>query len=260
VPDENGGWRTVGPPLGFPAGKLKTMVVDVTELLRDTPRFRIFSTLELYWDSIRLAVDDDDAPFTDAPIEPASAELWSRGFTEATLQFGDAGLEWFEWDKVAALPRWNQHPGFYTRFGDCVALLGEIDDRFAILGAGDALTVRFPADEAPPLREGWTRDYLVFLDGWAKDRDPNAIDVLEVEPLPFHGMSGYPYGPDERFPDDELHRLWREEWNTRPAKRWIEPLSPRWEGPAGFRRAAVAAGAPRVAPAPVPAAAPARGE
>ena len=73
---------------------------------------------------------------------------------------------------------------------------------------------------------GFTRDYLVFLDGWAKDRDPNTLEALYVEPLPFHGMSGYPYGPDESFPQTPEHRAWRLEWNTRPAKRWIEPLAP----------------------------------
>ena len=98
---------------------------------------------------------------------------------------------------------------------------------FVVMGSGDALTVRFPADAAPPLREGWTRDYLVYLDGWAKDRDPNTIEALYVEPLPFHGMSGYPYGEDEQFPDDEAHREWREEWNTREAWPWVPPISPK---------------------------------
>src|SRR5262249_14952276 len=45
VPDGKGGWRECG-PIGFPAGKLKTMVVDVGELLnRDDPRLRLSSTL-----------------------------------------------------------------------------------------------------------------------------------------------------------------------------------------------------------------------
>jgi hypothetical protein len=70
------------------------------------------------------------------------------------------------------------------------------------------------------------RDYLVYLDGWAKDRDPNSIQALEVEPLPFHAMSGYPYRADEKFPDGEVHRKWRAEWNTRPGWRWIRPVSP----------------------------------
>jgi hypothetical protein len=101
-----------------------------------------------------------------------------------------------------------------------------IDDRFAILGAGDALTVRFPAGDVPPLPDGWTRDYLVFFDGWAKDRDPNTLEALYVEPLPFHGMSGYPYRADEAFPDTPDHRAWSREWHTRPATTWIEPLAP----------------------------------
>ncbi|MCI0457774.1 MAG: hypothetical protein L0Z62_12455, partial [Gemmataceae bacterium] len=50
--------------------------------------------------------------------------------------------------------------------------VSEIDDRFVIMGAGDALTVRFDATECPPLPAGWRRDFLLFLDGWAKDRDP----------------------------------------------------------------------------------------
>jgi hypothetical protein len=93
------------------------------------------------------------------------------------------------------------------------------------MGTGDCLTLKFPANELPELKDGWRRDWLVFLDGWAKDRDPNSIQALEVEPLPFHGMSGYPYREDEAFPDDELHRAWREEWNTREARDWVPNLT-----------------------------------
>jgi len=231
VPDGEGGWRDAGPPLGFPAGKLKTMVIDVGDrILREDPRIRIVSTLVLYWDSIRLAVDGDDAPLVVTPIEATSAELWERGFSQPVAFEVEgvpmADLEWFDWEQVAAAPRWNQHPGFYTRFGDVLPLLGEVDDRFVILGAGDALTVRFDAAKAPPLRKGWKRSFLVFFDGWAKDRDHNTEEALFVKPYPFHGMSGYPYGPDESFPDTEEHRRWEREWNTRPEKRWIEPLVP----------------------------------
>jgi VCBS repeat protein len=225
VPDGNGGWKELG-PIGFPAGKLKTMAVDVSELLnRADPRIRLFSTLRLYWDSIRLATDADDAPLVTTALEPASASLWQRGFSRSFPLLGAHDCEWFEWDALEPEPRWNQHPGLYTRLGDTLPLVGAIDDRFVVMGAGDALTVRFDAKQLPPLPDGWRRDYLVFLDGWAKDRDPNTLEALYVEPLPFHGMSGFPYGPDERYPDDEAHRAYRREWNTRPARRWIEPLS-----------------------------------
>ncbi len=226
VPDGTGGWKDLG-PLGFPAGKLKTMVVDVSALLnRDDPRLRLSSTLRLYWDSIRLATEAHDAPLVTTALEPVSAELWQRGFSRSFLPFGPHAGEWFDWDELAPIPRWNQHPGLYTRFGDTVALMGAIDDRFVILGAGDALTVRFDARGLPPLPDGWRRDFLVFLDGWAKDRDPNTLEALYVEPLPFHGMSAYPYGADEGYPEDEAHRAYRREWNTRPATHWIEPLVP----------------------------------
>ncbi len=229
VPDPTSasGWRDAGPPVGFPAGKTKTMVIDVDGLLdAQDPRLRIRCTLRLYWDAIRLATDGDDAPLVVTELDPTSADLWERGFSEPIMTHPEHGLEWFEWGHETEHPRWNQHPGMYTRYGDVLPLLGAIDDRFVILGAGDALTVRFDASALPPLRAGWTRDYLVFFDGWAKDRDPNTIEALYVEPLPFHGMSGYPYGPDESYPDDAEHRAYRREWNTRPAKRWIEPLAP----------------------------------
>lgn len=230
VPDPTSpsGWRDAGPPIGFPAGKTKTMVVDVTDLLDPgDPRLRLRSTLRLYWDAIRLATDADDAPVEVRSLEPSSAELWERGFSEPFLLHPEHDLEWFRWDSVADEPRWDQHPGSYTAYGDVLRWLGDVDDRFVVMGAGDALTLRFDARALPPVRPGWRRDYLLYLDGWAKDRDPNTLEALGVEPLPFHAMSGYPYGPEERFPDGELHREWRRESLTRPARRWSPILSSR---------------------------------
>jgi tetratricopeptide (TPR) repeat protein len=237
VPDGQGGWRECG-PIGFPAGKQKTMVVDVGAFLqRADPRLRLRSTLRLYWDSILLAVDADDAPLRTTELAPTSALLWQRGFSRATPLLGEHQCEWFLWDELAP-PRWNQHPGLYTRLGETLPLVAERDDRFVVFGAGDALTLRFDAGLAPPLAAGFERDYIVYLAGWAKDRDPNTLAALYVEPLPFRGMSAYPYGPRERYPDDAEHRAYRAEWNTRPATRWIEPLVP------------AARAAPRAVPAP----------
>ena len=230
VPDADSptGWRELGPPFGFPAGKTKTMVVDLTDQLDPAdPRLRVFCTLRLYWDAIRLATCGDDAPMITHELPVHSSELYERGFSKPVRLFGDHELEWFDWNELETEPRWNQHPGRYTKFGDVTPLLHEPEDRFVILGAGDALHLRFDASAVPPVPEGHRRDFLVFLDGWAKDRDPNAIDVEFVEPMPFHGMSGFPYGPDEAFPDTPEHRAWKAEWNTRGARRWIEPLAPK---------------------------------
>ncbi|MFT5478882.1 MAG: hypothetical protein ACI8Y8_004251, partial [Planctomycetota bacterium] len=230
VPDGDGGWRAIGPPVGFPAGKTKSMVIDVSAHLdRADPRLRIFSTLRLYWDRIALAVDDDDAELQTHSLEPASATLGYRGFSAALIPDRDDLPARFDFERLTGEPSWNPHPGDYTRYGETLPLLEEIDDQFAVLGSGDVLALRFDARELPPVAAGFVRDYLVFFDGWAKDRDPNTIQALEVEPLPFHAMSGYPYGPDEAFPDDEAHRAWREEWQTRPGSALIVPLSPRRE-------------------------------
>jgi hypothetical protein len=203
-------------------------------LSREDPRVRVFSTLRLYWDAIRLATDADDAELDMHALEPASAKLWRRGFSAplANRAGGDTPAhrpERFDWTALAEEPRWNQHPGMYTHYGECLPLVQAVDDEFAILGAGDALTLRFDARNVPEPKAGFVRDFLVFLDGWAKDRDPNTLQALEVGPLPFHAMSGYPYRSDEHFPDDEAHQSWRAQWNTRPGYRWIRPVSPQRE-------------------------------
>jgi hypothetical protein len=218
------GWRECGPPVGFPAGKTKTMVLDVTSMLnRDDPRLRIFSTIRLYWDAIRVAVDDDDAPITVTKLEPKGARLWSRGFSAPVTDARDDHPARFDWDRLEKEPRWNQHRGMLTRYGDAAPLLGAVDDRFVILSAGDAIDLRFDAATTAP-KSGLARTYLLFLDGWAKDADPNTMYSQTVEPLPFHAMSGYPYGDGEHYPDDDAHADYRAQWNTRPGRRLIESL------------------------------------
>ncbi|MCP4657484.1 MAG: hypothetical protein GY856_18930, partial [bacterium] len=69
------------------------------------------------------------------------------------------------------------------------------------------------------------RDFLLLVDGWAKDADANTAHSQTVGPLPYHGMPQYPYEVPHRFPDDGEHRRYRELYNTRPALRLIRPLT-----------------------------------
>lgn len=225
VPDGQGGWRDCGPPVGFPAGKTKTMVVDVTSMLnRADLRLRVSSSIRLYWDAITVAVDADDAPITVTRLEPKSARLWHRGFSAPIADVRPDQPERYDWDRKEPQARWNQHYGSLTRFGDVVPLLGAIDDRFAIFSAGDAIDLRFDATTTP-LRPGLARTYLVYVDGWAKDADPNTKLSQTVEPLPFHGMSGYPYRADEHYPTDDAHLDYQLEWNTRAGTRLVPALN-----------------------------------
>jgi len=86
-----------------------------------------------------------------------------------------------------------------------------------IMGSGDELRLRFSRRGLPALKAGWKRDFLLLVDGWAKDGDANTAYSQSVEPLPFHGMSRYPYPGTERYPYGKRP-------NTRPALRLIRSL------------------------------------
>ena len=86
---------------------------------------------------------------------------------------------------------------------------------YVIKNAGDETTVEFDAQSLPRLPEGWKRDYLIHSVGWVKDGDMNTATGQTVEPLPFHGMTRYPYGPEESYPSGPEHREYMQKYNTR---------------------------------------------
>jgi len=90
---------------------------------------------------------------------------------------------------------------------------------YVIMAPGDEATLTFDANAAPPLRAGWTRDFLLYTDAWLKDSDRNTARGGTVRPLPFHGMSRYPYGSDEAYPTDAEHTRYMEAYNTRRVER-----------------------------------------
>ena len=226
--DERGEWQTVVADMGIPAGKPKTIVVDLQGKLPAGAReLRIVTNLCVYWDEIFLAAADAPAPVRLTTLAPATAELRFRGFSVPTIHPQRKQPEHFDYHRLLVRAPWNPTPGLYTRFGDVRELLASIDDLLVVMGSGDEIALEFDAAALPPLAEGWQRDYLLLFDGWAKDGDANTAFSQTVEPLPFHGMSQYPYPESERFPDDGLHRRWREETLTRPALRLVRPLDER---------------------------------
>jgi hypothetical protein len=156
----------------------------------------------------------------------ASADLHFRGFSRATIDPQRKQPESFDYQATSSTSMWNPTPGNYTRYGAVKDLLRDLDDRMVILGSGDEIRMLFPAAGLPALPAGWRRDYLLLVDGWAKDADANTAFSQSVLPLPFHGMSRYPYPAGEHFPDDEAHRGYIREYLTRPALRLIRPVSP----------------------------------
>lgn len=220
VKDAAGQWRTVIEDMGLPAGKPKTIAVDLTgKFLSASRQIRIVTNLALYWDQVFFDDDPSPPPARLTPLDPATAGLRLRGFSRAVIDPERRRPERFDYARWTPTAPWSQTPGLYTSYGDVRELLREPDDRLVIMGSGDELTLRFDPRALPPVAPGWRRDFLLFVDGWAKDSDANTAYSQSVEPLPFHGMSGYPYPPSERPP--------RQQHNTRPALSWGAPVARR---------------------------------
>ena len=72
--DGRGGWVVANDNLGFPAGRKKTILVDLTNSFRPgTPhRVRLRTNLEIYWDSIGYAAGLPATPLKTIRIADAS--------------------------------------------------------------------------------------------------------------------------------------------------------------------------------------------
>ena len=86
---------------------------------------------------------------------------------------------------------------------------------FVIARPGDEIRLTFDAHSSPSLRAGWTRTFLLYSDGFSKEMDINSASPDRVYPLPFHGMSKYPYGRTESYPLTAERQAYIEKYNTR---------------------------------------------
>ena len=224
VKDATGEWKTVIDMIGLPAGKNKTITVDLTgKFLSDDRHVRIETDMQIYWDAAFFTVGAQDVPIELTTLNPDSADLHYRGFSEMYRPNPHAP-HLFDYQKVTTDAQWRDLAGYYTRYGDVNPLLQEVDDMYVILNAGDEITVEFDASRLPALKPGWVRDFILYSDGWDKDGDINTLTSQTVEPLPFHGMSAYPYPDTEHYPNDAAHRRYRLEYNTRRVEHRLPPL------------------------------------
>lgn len=218
VRDAQGNWRVAIPDLGFPSGKDKTLIANLTgKFPTSDRRIRIRTSMDIHWDRAFITAPASPSSVRVSRLDPASAELHYRGFSRMYRKGGRSGPHWFDYGDVSRESRWLAIDGRLTRFGGVLPLLADPDDEYVVMGPGDELTVEFSADRLPPLPAGWTRDFLIYTVGWIKDGDFNTARGGTVGPLPFHGMTGYPYGAGEGYPEDLRHRTYLETYNTRAA-------------------------------------------
>lgn len=226
VKNAKGEWQTVIDDMGMPDGKPKTIAVDLTgKFLTAGREVRIVTNLCVYWDEIFLSESSAVPTVRQTRVKPIAADVHFRGFSETRIHPERKQPDQFIYTNVSPESHWNPTPGMYTRYGDVRELLDDVDDRYVIMGSGDEIRLQLDAGSLPPLPAGWKRDFMIKIDGWAKDRDANTAFSQSVEPLPFHGMTSYPYPADEHYPKDTIHKQYLELYNTRPALRLVRPLT-----------------------------------
>jgi len=213
VPDGRGGWVTAQSNLGFPAGRKKTVLFNLTDIFRPgTPRrVRLRTNLEIYWDCIEWAQGEPGVQVKTQTLDPAVADLHYRGYS--VIDRPDAGApEVPNYDQMlGSKQRWRDLIGYYTRYGDVRELLKNIDDRYVIVNSGDEMSLRFA--EQPPPPAGWLRDFIVVGDGWIKDGDFNSTFSKTVLPLPYHAKELYVERPGE-LEDEYVYRQHPEDWQN----------------------------------------------
>jgi len=216
----DGQWTPVKPDLGFPSGKSKSIVVDLAgKFPTSDHHVRIRTNMQIYWDQAIVAREAPAVATKVDTLAPLSADLHFRGFSRTYRKGGRYGPHWFDYSQVTKESPWRTIEGAFTRFGNVLPLLGRSDDMYIIMAPGDETTVEFDARSAASLPQGWTRDFLLYTDGWIKDSDLNTAFGTTVAPLPFHGMKEYPYAPGDAYPTDSAHQRFVRDYNTRLMQR-----------------------------------------
>ena len=212
--DADGSWREALPSVGYPAGMPKMMTVTLPpDVHRGSTTLRLRTNLEVYVDEVYLA-PSSGGPTRVTEIPAIYADLHHGGYPR---EFSADGRlpRLYDYSSIDRAYAFRNMLGAYTRFGDVAELLDAADDRYAVMGRGEEITVKFDADALPPVAEGQTRSFILHTDGYCKDMDLYTAEPDTVEPLPFHAMSAYPPPAGEAYPDTAEHRAYRAAYQTR---------------------------------------------
>jgi hypothetical protein len=191
------------------------VTVDLTgKFLSSSHVVRIVTNMRVYWDQILVDTSSGRFPTKMTRLDPIAANLHWRGFSSEITPDGREPFG-YDYQRVSFTSPWKVMTGHYTREGDVRELLIESDDMFVIARPGDEISLSFGAHQLPPLPRGWTRTFLLYADGFSKEMDINSASPDQVGPLPFHGMTKYPYQFPEGYPLTEARRAYLDNYNTR---------------------------------------------
>jgi tetratricopeptide (TPR) repeat protein len=211
----NGKWTRVIDDMGFPAGGPRTMTADLSgKLPVGTQRIRIWTNLQIYWNSILVDRTPQTQPTRLTSILLRSADLDFHGYPRQ-IESQPPGVVKYVYEQVSRTGPYARQAGTYTRYGDVLPLLTSFDDRLAIFGSGEEVALEFDPLGLPSLPNGWVRDYFFVAKGYEKDMDFYAAHGDTVEPLPFRSMGTYPYPSGKSFPTSGAYLDYVLNYNTR---------------------------------------------
>ncbi|MCC7377470.1 MAG: VCBS repeat-containing protein [Verrucomicrobiales bacterium] len=210
-----GHWQKLNVVVGAPAGKTKTIMVDLAGKLQPgSRRLRLTQAFEIHWDRIALLEKQSQPSTQIAWLKPSTARLRPHGFGRL-LDLPPDCPPTPDYDRVEPNSPWTIIPeGWSTRHGDVLELVKARDEGLALVHCGDELLLEFADDLLPPRPNGAVREFFLYVDGWDKDSDFHVATGSTVEPLPFHGMDAQRYGIEARplFPSDALHAKYNTRW------------------------------------------------
>ena len=213
----DGSWKTIVPDAGAFGGMARMMTVDLTgRLAGPRVRLRLTTNMELFYDQLFLAQVAPTNSVTVQTVPLQEAVLRRSGFAREVSPDGREPLI-YDYQQSEATAPFHVLRGAYTRFGDVKELLQSFDDRYVLVGPGEEIALKFDATKFP-VPPGKTRSFILVSHAYCKDMDLYTATPQTVEPLPFRGMSQYPYPATERFPQTPAHQAWQHDYNTRTVR------------------------------------------
>jgi Tfp pilus assembly protein PilF len=214
----DGTWQTIVPDAGAFGGMARTMTTDLTGLAGGgSCRLRLTSNLEMFYDQIFVARVSGAESVAVHRLAPAEAELRYVGIAREVSPDGRFPLV-YDYQQTDVDVPFRSLSGAYTRYGPVRELLAEADDLFVLVATGDEIAASFDATALPTLAPGFARSFVLVSHAYCKDMDRYTATPETLEPMPFSGMSRYPYPASERPAETEAQRRVRESYNTRIVK------------------------------------------